>query len=654
MTPLSARIAFPEALDASLDGAAAVTRVVLEQEIHQGFRAKLSLSVPRGAATDLLSLRGHHLTVHLDDEPFVPRIHGLVESVRMRIGEDADRRFFDVDLVSIGERLRHSRRHRIFHDQTVEQIVQQVFSAHDEVEPPAHATERGKIVREYVVQYGESDWDFVRRVLAEGGMVLLTDPGSTRSIVTSDTTREHFAAVTLPFRSHAGLEQSPSPAIRAASLSACLVPDAVVVRAFDDARPRLDLEGRAGRDAPRLAGIGRGGMAGREWFEYEPRSFESSSSGAAHAEQLREELVREEERVECESTAALPAGAHVSITGAPHELDGALLVVRSVTEIVFPGNGAQPRHATQLALVPNRPYRAPRLPKPRIAGTQTAIVRTSGSEEIDVDPTGRIEVEFPWDRRDARAAGALRRVRLAHAWAGATFGMGAIPRVGDEVLVAFMEGDPDDPVVVGRVHNGAAPGPLKLPEQKAHTVWRTQSTPNSNGYNEIRMIDDAGGEVLSLHGERDLKKTVGRDQQTKVGRHDVKKVDGDKQTKVAGDRQDVVEQDQVCCVGEDMSHMVGKAVGMTCETWSLTADERADHIKGDWSSDAAHHWFKDGSFLVGTDNFYAFASANIVLAVGGTRIHITDGKILLTTGGATIVLDGSTITQLASLIDLNP
>lgn len=320
MKPLSARLAFPDTLEPSLNETAALTRLVLEQEIHQGFRARLSVSVTRSATSDVLGLRGHHVTVHLDDEPFLPQIHGLVESVRMRISEDADRQFLDLEVVSVAERLRHSRRQRIFHDRTVEQIVQEVFAGHPEAEPPSHATERGKTVREYVVQYGESDWDFVRWLLAEGGMVLLTDPGSARTIVASDTTLEHFAPTSLPFRSHAGLEQSSEPAIRAASLSTSLVPDAVVVRAFDDARPRVDLEGRANRKAPHLVGEGRGGSSGREWFEYEGRAFDSSVSASAHAAQLREELTREEERIDCESTAALTAGSHLTVTHAPHEL----------------------------------------------------------------------------------------------------------------------------------------------------------------------------------------------------------------------------------------------------------------------------------------------------------------------------------------------
>lgn len=152
-----------------------------------------------------------------------------------------------------------------------------------------------------------------------------------------------------------------------------------------------------------------------------------------------------------------------------------------------------------------------------------------------------------------------------------------------------------------------------------------------------------------------MKKSVGRDRKTKVARHDVKKIDGDKETVVAGDKQEVTKQDEMCCVGVDLEHLVGGAMTVDAKSWTLTAGERADMIKGQWSSFAGKHVFCDGGFSVLTRALSVMASESIVLNVGGgTSIAITPGKIVLSTTGASITLDAGTITQIASLIDLNP
>jgi type VI secretion system secreted protein VgrG len=149
----------------------------------------------------------------------------------------------------------------------------------------------------------------------------------------------------------------------------------------------------------------------------------------------------------------------------------------------------------------DRQFRAPAVTRrPEIAGVQSALVVGQSGEEIDVDELGRILVQFYWDRKKKQS----RRVRVAQFWAGSNRGALFTPRIGDEVLVEYEEGDPDRPIVVGSVYNGTNTVPMNLPGQKNNSGILTKSTKNSQGYNFLLFNDTAGGEVVKLRSQKDL------------------------------------------------------------------------------------------------------------------------------------------------------
>jgi uncharacterized protein involved in type VI secretion and phage assembly len=164
---------------------------------------------------------------------------------------------------------------------------------------------------------------------------------------------------------------------------------------------------------------------------------------------------------------------------------------------------------------PHRP--AMKTPKPTIQGLQSAVVVGPGGEEIHTDEHGRVRVQFHWDREGQHDEGSSCWMRVSQGWAGAGYGMMALPRVGHEVLVAFLEGDPDHPVVVGRLYNGTAPGPYELPAHKTRSGWKTDSSPGSGGYNELMFEDAKGRELVRVQAERDLETVVKRDEARSVG-----------------------------------------------------------------------------------------------------------------------------------------
>ena len=177
--------------------------------------------------------------------------------------------------------------------------------------------------------------------------------------------------------------------------------------------------------------------------------------------------------------------------------------------------GHEQVYAGTYELLPSKiPYRAPLLtPKPRIFGSQTAQVVGPSGEEIHTDKYGRIKVRFFWDRKKKESCW----IRVAHLWSGKTWGTQFIPRIGMEVVVDFMDGDPDRPLVVGTVYNEEYKHPYELPANKSQSGTKTNSTKGGGGYNEIMYEDKKGSEKIGVHAQKDLDVVVHHVETRKIG-----------------------------------------------------------------------------------------------------------------------------------------
>ncbi len=192
---------------------------------------------------------------------------------------------------------------------------------------------------------------------------------------------------------------------------------------------------------------------------------------------------------------------------------------------------------------------------------------SSNGEEIDVDAYGRVLIEHPWDRRDVGSGATSRRVRVAQGWAGAGFGFVMLPRVGEEVVIAYLDGDPDEPLVVGRVHNALVATPLDLPGDKTLSVWRSRSSPGSDGYNQILMDDAAGAERLEMHAQHDFTQAVGNDAARTVVGNDTSAVQGDQSSQVQGDQSGSVDGDKDIDVKGALA-VNGKTILVMSASWT--------------------------------------------------------------------------------------
>ncbi|ENN6812332.1 type VI secretion system tip protein VgrG, partial [Vibrio fluvialis] len=211
------------------------------------------------------------------------------------------------------------------------------------------------------------------------------------------------------------------------------------------------------------------------------------------------------------------------------------------------GNGAT-TYANQISLIPaHRTWRATPQAKPQVDGPMIATVVGPQGEEIFCDEHGRVKLHFPWDRYSNGDEHSSCWVRVSQGWAGSQYGMIAIPRIGHEVIVSFLNGDPDQPIVTGRTYHATNTAPYTLPDNKTKTVLRTE-THQGQGYNELSLEDQAGSEQIYLHAQKDFDGLIENDH-TRVIKHD-------KHLTVENDRFTQIKNNQHLTVGGESRESV--------------------------------------------------------------------------------------------------
>ncbi len=212
------------------------------------------------------------------------------------------------------------------------------------------------------------------------------------------------------------------------------------------------------------------------------------------------------------------------------------------------------------------PYRAPRTtPVPVIHGSQTAMVVGPAGEEIYVDKFGRVKVQFHWDREGKYDENSSCWVRVSQNWAGKRWGAMFIPRIGQEVIVDFLEGDPDQPIITGRVYNGDSLPPYALPDEKTKSAIKSYSSKGGGGFNEVRFEDKKGQEQVFIHAEKnqdnrvknDSLEWIGNDRHLIVKSDQLEKVEGDKHLQIKGDQNEKVDGTVSLKAGMDIQRKAG-------------------------------------------------------------------------------------------------
>jgi type VI secretion system secreted protein VgrG len=487
--------------------------------------------------------------------------------------------------------LGHRRNHRVFQHLSIPAIARALLGEW-KIEPELRLDEARFPTLEYRAQHGESDLAFLGRLLEDAGLSYFFEG---QTLVLAEAPERAPARAAIAFQSQPS-PISPAPFVTDVRMGTEVKPGLVTIADFDARRPDHPLAYRAASPgpgeallehriyAPGAAVIERESATGADETpvaDDRGRARADEHEGEALAARLLASLRHGRREVAYSTNAVdLAPGAVFTVTGAPRpELEAQRLVVlRASLEGSVDGDLRISGTAT-LASSPLRPSLC--TPRPRAEGLVSALVVGPPGEEIHTDEFGRVRLRFPWDREGAYDDRRSPWVRVSEGWAGAAFGMITLPRVGQEVLVAHDEGDPDRPVVVGRVFDAPCPAPHGLPAGQARGVLRSRSSPGSDGFHEIALDDTSGRELVLLRSERDLEK--------------------------------VVKRDEIERTLADRSLSVGRHQGTT-----VGAEDTTE------------------------------AGTMVAAALGETRRELIAGRITLTTGGATIVLDGPDITVTAA------
>lgn len=593
--------------------------------VHEALSSTFEVSIwalSSDAFLDFSTIVGHPATLCLEGralngrsaERRWPGICSFIEQVESEI---AGLSSYHLRIVPTLWLLSQRTNYRVFQHLNVPDIVTRVLDDWSlrcswRIDPEGHPR------LEYRVQHDESDLAFVSRLLEESGIsFFFGEQDDAKDLLICDD-----APNTRETRSGAiRFIQSPSPSldhehITNVQLSEQVRPGKVSLRDFDFRRhTTYKLVGEAKAGSPFESRLER--------YHYAPgvglvegaslgNTPTADARGAARSEdqaakrRAEDELLRERAsmRMATFQTNVLDLSPGTVFETADHpRLEHAGGTKLLVTALSISGTH-DGEWAIQAKAVPtDQRYVPPRkTPKPQVFGVESAVVVGATGQAIHTDEFGRVQVQFHWDREGSHDDRSSCWMRVNQGWAGAGFGMMALPRVGQEVLVSFFGGDPDQPVIVGRVFNGTSPVPLKLPEHKTVSTWRSDSTPGSDGFNEIRFEDAKGSERVYMQAERDLERLVKVDEVITVG----------------GSRSKVV------AINESESTGVNRTVSVGASRTTAIGAVDASLVGARYAVTMARPQDATSTFPA-------------------TGIEMVDGKVNLTTGQATLTLDGPNI-----------
>ncbi len=450
---------------------------------------------------------------------------------------------------------------RIFQNKTVPDVLAEIFEQHGVSGVVDDKTLDAKNYKphEYLVQYNETDFNFVSRLMEQAGISYYFEHRiDSHTMVLFDGLISNDAPLVVPFFSGdgGGADAQSHEHIGAWSVGAQIEPGAITAKEFDFKNPMAPL--LSARVDP-----GPGADGQMEMFEYPGLYIDHDAREAYVARKLEEEKLDVEQAHGAGNARSLGAGTVFTLTDYPWSAQNKQhLVIAASYELVATdyasgaGDAQSDYTINFFAIDAKRQYRTPMVtPRPRVAGPQTAIVCGPKGEEIFTDPDGygRVKVQFHWDRADRKGEDRSCWVRVSQTWAGSKWGAIHIPRVGQEVIVDFLEGDPDRPIITGRVYNNSQPVPYTLPENKTQSGIKSRSTPQGgpDNFNEIRFEDKKGSEELHIQAERDQSTHVKRNQSISVDGDRSVSVGGNESVSVTGTRTSTIhKKDKLTCDAE--------------------------------------------------------------------------------------------------------
>jgi type VI secretion system secreted protein VgrG len=604
------------------------------EELGQPFEYELVLT-SREEELPLQQLIGAPMSVHVEQpDGRLQYFHGIVAAFH-ETSDEGPLASHQASLRPWFWLLSRSADCRIFQNLSVPEIVQEVFRDHGMVDFELSLS--GDYARrEFCVQYRETAFNFVSRLLEEEGIYYFFRHESDRHVlVLADSCSAHpliEGAEEVPYRTGEDAEKDEDQVFEW-SVHHQVQPGSFMLQDFNYEKPHADLRVRSASES----------TTGRfEIYDY-PGGYQSYDSGESVARRQTEKRGAQSESYQgAGNLIELRAGVRFALTEHPRSVfNQEYLVTSRSVELhahQLRSGAGEPEtrcHSNLTAVEVRQPFRAEqRTPEPVVQGPQTAWVVGPADQEIWTDSLGRVKVQFHWDRLGRFDEDSSCWIRVAQSWAGKRYGMQFVPRVGQEVVVEFLEGRPDRPLITGCVYNGTNAPPHELPRNATVSALRTQSSKGAQGGNELRFEDRQAEEQLFLHAQRnfDLRVKNDRFETVESNRHLV--VKADKHEHVEHDRHEIVDADHRESIGKDFHlNVQGQQALSIGGSRSVTVEgECLEVFKGNHSSQVTENYFVKARGVV------IEAMQGLTLKCGASSIVVDPSGVTVT--GPVVTLDG--------------
>ena len=474
--------------------------------------------------------------------------------------------------------------------------------------------------RVYCVQYRESNLAFISRLMEEEGIFYFHEhTDSSHTLVLT----EHPSQIP-PCPEVSKLRMSPTqsnrmaeePLITGVEMEHSVITEKIELRDYDFEKPSASLT------------VDASGKQKDEVYDY-PGGYLTKGDGDRYARLRLEQKEAERDLLHGESNAAsmtcghkfdLTEHANKSLNQTYH-----VLRVRHLAEIGnYTAGEGEYQYANAFDAIPLKAVYRPPLVTPRavVRGSQTAVVVGPAGEEIYVDKFARVKVQFHWDRQGKKDASSSCWVRVSSAWAGKNWGMINIPRIGQEVIVDFLEGDPDRPIITGRVYNAEQMPPYDLPGNMTQAGMLTRSSKGgaASNANWIRFEDKKGSEQLFIHAEKNQDIEVENDETHWVGHDRTKTIDHDETSHIKHNRDETVDNNESISIGGSRSENVSKDESITIggsRTESVGKDETIT-ISGSRSESVS----KDESVVIEGKRSVEISKDDALSILGARKVQV--------------------------------
>jgi len=564
------------------------------------------------------------------DSDYLRVYHGIISSFE-QIHQTEEYSVFRAQMFPLLWRLTLNSQSRVFQDKSVPEIIQDVledagFQSDDyRLSLKGNYEVLNKPPREFCVQYRESDFDFISRLMEEEGIFYFFEYIEDKEVlVIADDPSVHEDTTPISeveFRTPTGLQPLQEEFVYPLHYRESVLPARVALKDFNYDTPQTNL----------LTVSQAGQQSSSSVYDY-PGRFGFLNRGTDLAKIRKQEIDTGRKTISGESNCrSFCAGYCFTLSEHTRTDLNRRHLLTSVSHHGVQGGpvatDTQAKYENQFECIPTDiPYRPSRVTaKPLVQGTQTAIVVGPQNEEIYVDEKGRVKIQFHWDLEGEYDEKSSCWLRVSQTWAGAGWGGIFIPRIGQEVIVDFLEGDPDQPIIIGAVYNGDNQVPYRLPDEKTRSAVKSNSSKGGNGFNEIRFEDNKGEEQVFIHAEKDVDFRVKNDRREWIG--------NDRNLFVTRDKREKVDRDKHVIIGQDEAREVKRDHSLTIKGKDAieVTGSRTVVVKG-----AVTEEFKQSHSEKVTQNYYLKAMNVVIEAMTGLSIKVGGNFITINSGGVFI------------------